>query len=168
MERKMTKPAASPIDISALPDFGKVQFPVDASYVPDAGASYKVVFSISGASQDDKAPHSALQRVARAVNLYCMSGVPLDHLEFSAVIHGAATTCILADIAYQRRHGIANPNAKIIDALLAVGVELTVCAQAFHGNNIPADERRSGVTLALAALTALPILQQEGYSLMNL
>jgi intracellular sulfur oxidation DsrE/DsrF family protein len=152
----------------AIEKFGKAHWIAGAACVPTASGTYKIVFSVTASSKQPDAPSAALERVARAVNLYSMSGVALERLQCVAVIHGEATACVLQDAHHQAHDGMPNPNAQLIAALQAAGVEVSVCAQALIANGFTHEEVLPGVTCSLSALTTITVLQHDGYSLMPL
>jgi intracellular sulfur oxidation DsrE/DsrF family protein len=151
-----------------IEQFGKAHWIEGAVHVPDANATYRIVFSASAPGKKPESPNAGLERVARAVNLYGMSGVTPDRFQCVAVIHGEATSSVLNDAQYQAIHGSPNPNARLIAALQAAGVEVSVCAQALIGNGFSQDALLPGVTRSLSALTTITVLQHAGYSLMPL
>ena len=146
---------------------GRIHPLPQAHYQPDPKASYKVVFSLTGAGKPDQV-NPGLQRVARTVNLYTEAGVPLKHLHFVAVASGAATALALDDAHYLAAFGQANPNLPVIARLRAAGVDVAVCGQAVAEHDYPFDAIDRHVTLALSALTTVTELQQQGYALMPL
>src|ERR1700730_1281199 len=96
--------------IPVIEQFGKAHRIEGAVHVPDACATYQIVFSVSAPSKKPEAPHAGLERVARAVNLYRMSGVTPDRLRCVAVIHGEATASVLHDAQYQAQAHDRTPN----------------------------------------------------------
>ncbi|KLU24075.1 hypothetical protein EOS_21895 [Caballeronia mineralivorans PML1(12)] len=153
---------------SVIEQFGKAHWIEDAVHVPDPCTTYQIVFSVSAPGKKPDAPHAGLERVARAVNLYSMSGVTPDRLRCVVVIHGEATASVLHDAPYQACNETPNPNARLIAALQAAGVEVSVCAQALIANGFTQDGLLPGVTRSLSALTTITVLQHDGYSLMPL
>jgi len=151
----------------ATPGFGRMHPIPSAAYMPDKAASYKVVFELTMMGQDAKSPSPSLERLARTVNLYVASGVPLDHLKFVAVADGAAGA-MLNDEQYEKHYGAKNPNLPLIAALRKAGVDVAVCGQAFaeHGYDIAWVDH--SVTVALSALTTVTMLEQQGYAFMRL
>lgn len=139
-----------------------------AAYQPDPAATYKVVFSVSKASDKPAQINAALDHVARAVNLYVSTGVPLDHLKFVAVVSGGATPIVLDDAHYKAQFGTANPNLAVIAQLRKAGVDVAVCGQAMAEHHYDDAWAAKGVTLTLSALTTITELQQRGYALMPL
>ncbi|HET6655505.1 MAG TPA: DsrE family protein [Gammaproteobacteria bacterium] len=142
---------------------GVVPLP-NAALHPDAGETYKVVFNLT--RNDDPAKvNKGLEHVARAVNLFGMSGVGADQRQFVVVLHGPATVLAGTAEAYRAYTGHEDPNLKLIHALAEAGVEFYVCGQALAEHNIPDSAVNSDVKLSLSAITDLIILQKQGYVL---
>jgi hypothetical protein len=95
-------------------DYGKIRLITDAAFKPQPGRTYKVVFSLTQAAKQTGEVNPALDRVARTVNLYVASGVPLRDLKFVAVTYGAVTPLPLDDAHYRAAYGVANPNLPLI------------------------------------------------------
>jgi intracellular sulfur oxidation DsrE/DsrF family protein len=151
----------------ATPGFGRMHPIPNAAYVPDKAATYKVVFELTLMSQDGHSTSPSLERLARTVNLYVASGVPLDHLKFVAVADGAAGA-MLNDEQYTKYFGVKNPNLPLIATLRKTGVDVAVCGQAFAEHGYDTAWADSSVTVALSALTTITMLEQQGYAFMRL
>ena len=68
--------------------------------------------------------------------------------------------------AYERKYpGAENPNAALVDALIKAGVRIIVCGQSAAGQGVKKTDLLPGVELALSAMTAHALLQQQGYTL---
>jgi intracellular sulfur oxidation DsrE/DsrF family protein len=152
----------------AIEGYGKIHPLPKAAYQPDAKATYKVVFAMTAASKAPEEVNPAVERVARAVNLYVSAGVPLSHLKFVAVAYGAATSIALDDAHYKSAYGVANPNLPVIARLRKAGVDVAVCGQAVVEHSYQYEWIDPSVTVALAALTTITLLQDQGYRLMPL
>ncbi|MBD8874477.1 DsrE family protein [Rhodanobacter sp. DHB23] len=139
-----------------------------AAFLPDRNATYKVVFAMTRASDKPDQVNPALERVARTVNLYAASGVPLAHLKFVAIAYGPATALVLDDAHYRAKFGVANPNLAAIAQLRKAGITLAVCGQAVAENHFEDAWVAQDVEVALSALTTITGLQQQGYALMPL
>ncbi|WP_426661745.1 DsrE family protein [Rhodanobacter aciditrophus] len=139
-----------------------------ATFLPDRNATYKVVFAMTKPSGKPDQVNPALERVARTVNLYAASGVPLDHLKFVAIAYGPATALVLDDAHYRAKFGVANPNLAAIAQLHKAGVTVAVCGQAVVENHFENAWVAKDVQVALSALTTITELQQQGYALMPL
>jgi intracellular sulfur oxidation DsrE/DsrF family protein len=152
----------------ALPGFGKMHAMPSAAYQPDKKATYKIVFALTRGPKTPDQINPALERVARAVNLYASAGVPLSHLKFVAVAYGDATSIALDDEHYQQKFGVANPNLAEIAALRRVGVDIAVCAQAVAEHDYEYSWIDHSVTLSLSGITTVTVLEHAGYVLMPL
>jgi intracellular sulfur oxidation DsrE/DsrF family protein len=152
----------------AIEGYGKMHPLPRAAYQPDPRATYKVVFAMTAASKAPGDVNPAVERVARAVNLYVSAGVPLAHLKFVAVAYGAATSIALDDAHYKAAYGVANPNLPVIARLRKAGVDVAVCGQAVLEHKYDYDWIDPSVTVALSALTTITSLEGRGYHLMPL
>lgn len=152
----------------AIPGYGKMHPLPRAAYKPRAGQTYRIVFALTAAAKAPGEVNPALERVARTVNLYVASGVPLSQLRFVAVAYGQATSLALDDAHYEAAYGMPNPNLPLIALLRKAGVDVAVCGQAVAEHEFQYDWVDSSVTLALSALTTITSLEQQGYHLMPL
>ncbi|HWZ63179.1 MAG TPA: DsrE family protein [Steroidobacteraceae bacterium] len=152
----------------AIEGYGKMHPLPKAAYQPDPRTTYKVVFAMTAASKAPEDVNPAIERVARAVNLYVSAGVPLNHLKFVAVAYGAATSVALDDAHYKAAYGVANPNLPVIARLRKAGIDVAVCGQAVLEHNYEYAWIDPSVTVSLAAITTITLLEQQGYSLMPL
>lgn len=150
----------------AIKDAGAMHPLPNAAFQPDKTAIYKAVFSVTHAPEGGKDPDDGLEHVARAVNVFASAGVPLDHLKFVVIIHGAATPIVLDNAHYKKQFGKDNPNLKVIRELKAAGVEVAVCGQAVAGSGYEYSWVDPEVKVALSALSTIVILQHDGYVLM--
>ncbi|HEX5961595.1 MAG TPA: DsrE family protein [Rhodanobacteraceae bacterium] len=142
--------------------------PRGAKYMPDPAATYKVVFAVTRGSDDPGKISPGLERVARAVNLFTSAGVPLDHLQFVAIVYGAATPLSLDDKHYEDEFLVHNPNLPVIRELRKAGVDIVVCGQAVAEYKYQFEWMDKDVPVALAGVTTVTELQLKGYALMQL
>ena len=98
--------------------------------------------------------------------MHTAAGVREKNIKLAVVIHGKASI----DVANAKVYGAANDgaengNIEIIKALTEQGVRVILCGQsaAFYG--VGHEDMLPGVEMALSAMTAHAILQQEGYTL---
>jgi intracellular sulfur oxidation DsrE/DsrF family protein len=152
----------------AIQGYGKIHYLPDAAYKPRADQTYRIVFALTKGAKQPGEVSPALDRVARTVNLYVASGVPLMQLKFVAVAYGDATSIVLDDEQYRAKFGMANPNLPLIEALRKAGVDVSVCAQAVAEHDYQYDWVDKRVTLALSGLTTVTTLEHDGYVLMPL
>ena len=152
----------------AIEGYGKMHPLPKAAYQPDPKATYKIVFAMTAASKAPEEVNPAVERVARAVNLYVSAGVPLSHLKFVAVAYAAATAIALDDAHYKSAYNVANPNLPVIARLRKAGVDVAVCGQAVLEHKYQYEWIDPSVTVALSALTTITTLEEQGYHLMPL
>lgn len=148
--------------------YGRIHEVAGAAYRPDPSQTYKIVFAMTKAAKSPSSVNPALDHVARTVNLYVASGVPLSHLKFVAVAYGGATPLAIDNARYRAKFGVDNPNLKLIEALRKAGVDIAVCAQAVAEHHFSYGAVAHNVTLALSGLTTVTTLEHKGYALMPL
>jgi intracellular sulfur oxidation DsrE/DsrF family protein len=152
----------------AIEGFGKMHPLPKGAYQPDPRETYKIVFAMTAASKAAEDVNPAIERVARAVNLYVSAGVPISHLKFVAIAYGPATSVALDDAHYKSAYGVANPNLPVIAALRKAGVDVAVCGQAVLEHKYQYEWIDPSVTVALSAITTITGLEQQGYHIMPL
>lgn len=148
--------------------YGKIHWLPDSAYRPQADQTYSIVFALSAGSPSPDKVNPSLDRVARSINLYTKSGVPLNHLKFVAVAYGPATPFVLDDAHYKAAYGMPNPNLPLIKKLRDAGVDIAVCGQAVAEHNYQYEWVDKSVTVSLSALTTISTLEHQGYSLVQL
>jgi len=89
--------------------------------------------------------------------------VPRERVKAAVVVHGPAGWELVDHQAYEKRHGVTNPNAELIAELQAAGVRIVLCGQTAASRGIPRSELLDGVETALSAMTAFLVLQDQGY-----
>ncbi|WP_174625137.1 DsrE family protein [Candidatus Methylobacter favarea] len=149
----------------AIPAYGKVRSYPNAAARPVPDRDYRVLFDITKAAGTPDKVNPGLDHVARLLNLFALSGVPAESLKIALVIHGPATPIVLADERYRKLHGSDNPNTELIGLLKRAGVTLYICGQALAEKGFDPAGVNPAITLALSALTVLPIYQLDGYAL---
>ena len=139
-----------------------------AKEMPNPAIVHKVVFDLATANPKDAAVHPMLEAVARYVNTLAKTGVPAANRKVAVVFHQGSTEYVLKNDVYKARHeGQDNPNAKMIEALRAAGVDFRLCGQASLARKIVAADMMPGIELDLWALTTIIALQQQGYILIQ-
>lgn len=160
-----TAPVAAHAQDAAVPGYGAFTPLSEAGEQPQSERVYEVIFDVSQGGADGQ-PSRGLDRVARFVNMLAAGGVDREHRRIVAVVHGAATSSVVTNAAWAKRHeGAANPNSALVARLIAAGVDLRICGQAMTGQEITPSELATGVTLDLAALMTVVHFQQRGYAL---
>ncbi len=164
---------SAPAAAQGLPDsmtpgpvfpFGPVA-EVDSDMPIPADAEFKVAFDLSDAAPAGQTSRG-LGTLARFYNMHVRAGMPEDRIHLAVVVHGAAGADLLNAQAYAARNdGADNANAPIIAALLDKGIRVILCGQSAAAMGIARDELLPGVEMALSAMTAHALLQQQGYTL---
>lgn len=151
--------AAGPVIQSA----GAVFEVSDPDFPTPKDRDYKVAFEIAQAADSPDQLNVALNSVARFLNMHAQAGVPRDQVHAAVVVHGSAGWEVLDHAAYRERYGVDNPNAELIRELTLVGAQVILCGQTAASRGIPRDGLIEGVDVALSAMTAFLVLQEDGY-----
>ncbi len=146
--------------------FGGIYSIDQATVVPDAKQKYDIVIDVFS-GEDPTQLNTALNNVARMINLHAIAGVHPDSIHVVLAIHGKATKTVLNDDGYVSRYNIKNPNHNLIIALKEAGVKLTVCGQSLIGRKIDPDEVNENVEIATSMLTTVTTYQLKGYTLLK-
>ncbi|MEL7730419.1 DsrE family protein [Citromicrobium bathyomarinum] len=145
-------------------DFGPVADVPDADFAIPEGASFHVAFDVSRAAQDGQL-NRGFESAARLINMHARAGVAPMENRAAVVVHGAAVFDLLTDAAWAARdRGEANPSGAAVRAMIDQGVRFIVCGQSAAGQGVAKSELLPGVELALSAMTAHALLQQQGYT----
>lgn len=143
--------------------------PIENAALPyDPMLDYKIVLDLYGKIKDSTKIHPVFEEVARTYNLHIANGVPADKIHIAAIIHGGIVRAILSEENYQEMYQTANPNLAAIKALEDVGVKFYACGQSIRFNNIDPAKVTSMVKVAISAKTSFVILDQMGYSYLNI
>ena len=145
-------------------EFGPVADIPDASFAIRDGMDFKVAFDVSAPAEEGKL-NRGFESAARYINMHDRAGIePLKNTA-AVVIHGKAVFDLLGDAAWAARgRGETNPSAEPIAAMIDQGVRFIVCGQSAAAFGVKKDELVPGVELALSAMTAHAVLQQQGYT----
>ena len=142
-------------------DFGQVA-DIETTYEIPAGIALKHSFDVG--ARPEQGLNTGFVGVARFINMHAREGV--SDVQTALVVHGQAANDLLNPAAYAARfEGAANPNAALVRALLDHGTRVILCGQTAAGLGL--DETRDlipGVEVALSAMTAHAVLQQQGYT----
>lgn len=156
---------AGPSKGPVIADFGP------AYTVPNPGLAtpmlqeLKIRFDVSRTSGDPKTVSPALETAARFLNMHAKAGVSPERLKVAIVVHGDASADVLTNDAYKKRHGVENPNVPLLVALKQAGVRIYLCGQSAGSRGIVAADVAPPAQLALSAMTAHLVLNNEGYVL---
>ena len=145
--------------------FGPVYGVAEPGFVTPLGLEYKAVFDVGPSPEDPAAVNPRIESLARFLNMHARAGVKPANMHLALVLPGPAGKDALSGPAYKRRHGVENPNAALLEALRAQGVEIVLCGQTAVHKGFKRDEIAPSVATSLSAMTALVALQAQGYGL---
>lgn len=161
------KPAAPELQYPIVEGFGGVVAISEAAEPPRAGA--KIVFDVTSESKQPQDVNKGLDRAARLLNLYGVSGLKASDIKISVVLHGEATKSILSDEAWRTHfESDHNPNLPLIRDLQVSGVEVSVCGQALSYKGFDRSEVAADIPVATAAMTVIMNRQADGFSYLPL
>lgn len=149
----------------AIKEFGTIYDMKDV-VKPDPVMEYKIVIDLKAPVSDPKQINPGLNNVARMLNLHMTGGIPKENIKVAVAIHGGATSTILNNEGYQKKHGADNPNLKLINQLRNAGVELFVCGQSLIARGYDRKNVNPEVEIALSMLTVVTEKMMNGYGLL--
>jgi intracellular sulfur oxidation DsrE/DsrF family protein len=138
----------------AIEEYGPVA-DVEATLTVPQDAVLRHSFDVSGRAEDGK-PNRTLVSAARFINMHAKAGVDAERIQVAVVVHGTA----VHDVS-----GEAPGNADLVAALINNGVRIIVCGQSATYYDVRTEDLLPGVEMALSAMTAHALLQQQGYTL---
>ena len=155
----------SPVMGPIIKNDGPVIAPPPGSYNLDPDTHYKVSIDIGATAEFPGDKNRKLVSVARFLNMHAQNGIPPENIDFAVIVHGQAANDLLNDEAHSKRFNGPNPNAELLTALKAAGVNIYLCSQTAAFRGMAPEEFHPSVTMALSAMTAHVRLQHEGYTL---
>lgn len=159
-----SQPAPQPLKGPVIEDFGPYLPLADPGFGIPVDQTMKVVFDVAKAP-DTGQFNRHLETPARFLNMHANAGQEPGRMRLAVVVHGQATRDLLTDEAYQKRFGSANPNRALLETLAGAGVEIILCGQSAGFGGYGPGEFLPQVRVALSAMTALVVLQEQGYRL---
>jgi intracellular sulfur oxidation DsrE/DsrF family protein len=134
-------------------DYGPVaKVDVTIPVAPDMVLKHS--FDVSTPAEAGK-PNATLVSAARFINMHASAGIAEDNIQVAVVVHGQAT---------KEMAGENSASAGLIKALTEHGVRIIVCGQSAAYYDVATDDLLPGVEMALSAMTAHALLQQQGYT----
>jgi intracellular sulfur oxidation DsrE/DsrF family protein len=134
-------------------DYGPVAT-VKLTMPVDPEMTLKHSFDVSDPAPADQA-NSTLVSAARFINMHARAGFAEENIQVAVVVHGQAVKEVAEDSA----------SAGLIAALTSHGVRIIVCGQSAAYYDVATEDLLPGVEMALSAMTAHAVLQQQGYTL---
>lgn len=145
-------------------EFGPVADVPDADFAIPEDASFHIAFDVARPAEEGKL-NRGFESAARLINMHARAGVEPMENRAAVVVHGAAALDLLTDAAWAARdRGETNPSAAAVREMIDQGVRFIVCGQSAAGQGVAKSELLPGVEMALSAMTAHALLQQQGYT----
>ena len=144
---------------------GEVFVIADPDIATPVDYTYRAVFEVAQTSEESGQVNVSFNSAARFLNMHAQAGVPAEQLHIALVVHGPAGRDLLNDAVYRERYGVANANIPVLDELARAGVKIIVCGQTAAARDLPRAALAEPVQMALSAMTAMVLLQDEGYRL---
>ena len=156
---------AGPDDFSTGPvfdDFGPTAN-INADFALPEDVILKHSFDVN-TQADAGTLNRSLVSAARFINMHARAGVDVDNIDVAVVVHGRAVKDVTNAAHYDGAVGGENANAALIAALTEKGVRVIVCGQSATYYEVDNDDLLPNVEMALSAMTAHAVLQQQGYT----
>lgn len=137
----------------AIEKYGPVA-DVDVTLAIPGDATFKHSFDVSQRAEDGELNRS-LVSAARFINQLARADIDADRIEVAVIVHGGATF----DVAD------ASASADLIATLVDYGVRIIVCGQSAAYYDVKTEDLLPDVEMAISAMAAHAMLQQQGYTL---
>lgn len=138
----------------------------DAAMQPRNGTKLLIDVTRGG---DPAELNSALEKIAKYLNIYAGGGAETANAEIAVVLHGDATLAVLNSDAYSKAFKTKdNPNIELLKQLHEADVEFYVCGQTLISKGSSPDDVIVFVETAVSALTAVVNLQADGFAYLPL
>lgn len=149
---------------SLIENFGQIAT-VDADMIIPKRAKFKVLFDTAKGAEAGSV-NRTLNSAARFLNMHAEAGVPEKNMKLAVVFHGKGAFDLTKPDYYGAKFdGAENATADLIKALTDKGVRVILCGQTAAYYDISNEDLLPGVEMALSAMTAHALLQQQGYTL---
>lgn len=137
----------------------------DPDFATPMDTPLKAVFELRDSPDSPDRGQPQVNTMARYLNMHARHGVPAHNLHVAGVVHGGAVFAVVNDDRYREQHGTDNPNKAVIAEIIAAGGQLVLCGQSAAARGVDREDLLPGVQLALSAMTALTVFQQDGYQI---
>lgn len=116
---------------------------------------FSVAFDVSKPAEEG-GHNRSFESAARFINMHVAHGVPEENIRIAVVVHGKAVNDLLAQDN--------NASTAMVREMLDHGVRFIVCGQSAAGLGVRQEDLLPGVEMALSAMTAHALLQQNGFT----
>lgn len=147
---------------TVIPEFGQIAT-IETTVAPPE--THRLSFDTSTAA-DTGGLNRTLTSAARYLNMQAEAGIDPANIHLAVVVHGRAIRDVANAGIYGAAHdGAQNANEALVAALVDQGVRIYVCGQSAAYYDVGTGDLLPGVDMALSAMTAHVMLQQDGYAL---
>ncbi|MCV6613559.1 MAG: DsrE family protein [Cellvibrionaceae bacterium] len=147
-----------------IKDYGQIARELQGVLTIPDNSKFKVVFDLSAASTGQTV-NRRIDSLARFINMHVAAGAKPEDIQLALVVHGKASYDLLIETARRNKKLGKNPNAGLLQALLDNQTDIYLCGQTAAYYDIAVGDLYPGVKMALSAMTAHALLQQQGYTL---
>ena len=142
---------------------------VDTDFKIPKHTQFKILYDTIESAEPGKV-NKTLNTAARFINMHAEAGVPTKNMKLAVVFHGKGSVDLTRNERYAQTYKGAenapeNANTPLIKALTENGVRVILCGQSAAFYDIENTDLLPNVEMALSAMTAHAVLQQEGYTL---
>ena len=139
--------------------------PVETDVAIPEDATFRISYDVDS-SAEPGGLNRTLVAAARFIDMHVDAGVPRGNIDLAVVVHGQAVFDVADAELYAETHdGAEHANADLVAALIEEGVAIQVCGQSAVVYGVDNADLLPGVEMALSAMTAHALLQQDGYTL---
>jgi len=146
-----------------ITEFGKIA-KVDSDMPITDGTALQVSFDVANQATEGEL-NRQIESAARLLNMHVQAGADPANLKLAIVVHGGASKDLLATQYYERRFGLPSKNAALLSQLMKHNVSIFLCGQSAAYHDIAKAQLVPSVKMALSAMSAHAVLQQQGYTL---
>lgn len=133
-------------------------------FAADKSLELKVVWDLTEAAATPSELVPGLSRPANFFMLAEAEGVPRARVHLALLVHGGATTGLLANEHYKAAKGVDNPNIALLKAMSDAGVQIIVCGQSLVRQKIAREQLLPFVKVSTSATIARATLHAQGYA----
>lgn len=143
-------------------DFG-AHAPIEGMTPIPADATFAHAFDVREMAKEGTR-NRGFESAARFINMHAAAGVPQENIRVAVVVHGKAVHDLLTAAPLEAREMPVGGSSAMVRAMLDHGVRVIVCGQSATAYGVSLDNVLPGVEIALSAMTAHALLQQQGYT----
>lgn len=133
-------------------------------FTADKSLELKVVWDLTEAPATPTEMVPGLSRPANFFMLAEAEGVPRARVHLALLVHGGATSGLLANEHYRAAKGVDNPNVALLKAMSDAGVQIIVCGQSLVRQKIAPGQLLPFVKVSTSATIARATLHAQGYA----